>query len=364
MVDGGWRPTEEEAVEICAQLLELLIYLQSLRPPVVHRDIKPANIMIDAHDGYRVSLVDFGAVMPSAPGRGTTVVGTYGYMSPEQFRGEATALSDLYGVGASLLFMVSGQSPAAFPQRRLCVDISDVQVSPQLRRFLQRVLEPLAEDRPQSVEEALSLLQGTPTKYTMRTHQSEFTEDQRSQEIAWFEALANKRMREKTPPTRRKHLSKPPGSRVDLKRSATALRVRIPPPGWNSEYWFLGMFATLWNTFLTFWTGASIRFGAPWFFTAFSIPFWVVGIGLIKELATPMLQETQLVIGRQRFQFEQKQGWFKGHRREGRTKDLMGVKRGGQTLALTEGVHEHHLSDYLSSIECEWIEAEVDEFLK
>ena len=39
---------------------------------------------------------------------GTTVVGTYGYMAPEQFRGAASPASDLYGLGGTLLFLLSG----------------------------------------------------------------------------------------------------------------------------------------------------------------------------------------------------------------------------------------------------------------
>ena len=42
-------------------------------------------------------------------GLGSTVVGTYGYMSPEQFRGAAQPSSDLYSLGATLLFLLTGQ---------------------------------------------------------------------------------------------------------------------------------------------------------------------------------------------------------------------------------------------------------------
>lgn len=39
---------------------------------------------------------------------GSTIIGTYGYMAPEQFRGQAQPASDLYGLGATLLFLISG----------------------------------------------------------------------------------------------------------------------------------------------------------------------------------------------------------------------------------------------------------------
>jgi len=68
-------------VALTLQLLSVLQYLQSLRPPVVHRDIKPANILVDRDDGDRVSLVDFGAVAAANPAAtmGSTIIGTYGY---------------------------------------------------------------------------------------------------------------------------------------------------------------------------------------------------------------------------------------------------------------------------------------------
>jgi serine/threonine protein kinase len=79
-VDAGWRPTEEQAVALTLQLLSVLQYLESLRPPVVHRDIKPANILVDRADNNRVSLVDFGAVAAANPAAtmGSTIIGTYG----------------------------------------------------------------------------------------------------------------------------------------------------------------------------------------------------------------------------------------------------------------------------------------------
>jgi serine/threonine protein kinase len=63
-----------------------------LRPPVIHRDIKPENVVLEGGKfGGRVFLVDFGGVQGSvATGEafGSTIVGTYGYMAPEQFTGQ------------------------------------------------------------------------------------------------------------------------------------------------------------------------------------------------------------------------------------------------------------------------------------
>ena len=88
LVAAGDRFSEAEVERIAAEVLEVLQYLHGLNPPIIHRDIKPQNL-IRGTDG-RIYLVDFGAVQMAyreATAFGSTVVGTYGYMAPEQFRG-------------------------------------------------------------------------------------------------------------------------------------------------------------------------------------------------------------------------------------------------------------------------------------
>eukprot|EP00877_Chromochloris_zofingiensis_P011946 jgi/Chrzof1/7004/Cz02g07100.t1 len=63
MLQSGTRATESEVLRIAAQVLEVLQYLASLRPPVIHRDIKPENVVIEGGQwGGRVYLIDFGGV--------------------------------------------------------------------------------------------------------------------------------------------------------------------------------------------------------------------------------------------------------------------------------------------------------------
>jgi serine/threonine protein kinase len=84
----GFRVGEHMAKRIAGDLLRVLVHLHGLSPLVVHRDIKPSNVL-RRKDGH-LYLIDFGAVRrPEAAGDGSTVVGTYGYMAPEQFRGSA-----------------------------------------------------------------------------------------------------------------------------------------------------------------------------------------------------------------------------------------------------------------------------------
>lgn len=90
MLKGGKRADEAEVLRIATELLSILKYLGSLRPPVVHRDIKPENVVLEGGEwGGRVYLIDFGGVQGAAPpgesfASSSTIVGSYGYMAPER----------------------------------------------------------------------------------------------------------------------------------------------------------------------------------------------------------------------------------------------------------------------------------------
>jgi eukaryotic-like serine/threonine-protein kinase len=168
----GWRPNEEDVKAIAQQLLEIFIYLQTLTPPIIHRDIKPQNILRDEQG--QIYLVDFGAVQDTyrqTVTGGSTVIGTFGYMAPEQFRGQATLSTDLYGLGTTLVFLLTGKDPINLQQTedlKLTIP-SDLQITLPFRRWLQHLIEPAVEDRCPSAETAILFFQGQeeliPTEY-------------------------------------------------------------------------------------------------------------------------------------------------------------------------------------------------------
>jgi eukaryotic-like serine/threonine-protein kinase len=148
-VEEGYNFSESELKNVAKQVLDILIYLQTLTPPIIHRDIKPQNI-IRSELGV-ISLVDFGAVRDTyyhTITGGSTIVGTYGYMAPEQFRGQAVLATDLYGLGTTLLYLRSGQDPADLPVKDMKIHFQDrVKTSASFAQWLNRLLEPIPEDR-------------------------------------------------------------------------------------------------------------------------------------------------------------------------------------------------------------------------
>jgi serine/threonine protein kinase len=152
-IDAGRRCTARETVRILQSCLAPLTYLHDRNPPLYHRDIKPSNV-IQRPDGSCV-LVDFGAVREAIlddRSRGSSVVGTFGYMAPEQFQARAYPATDLYGLAATALHLLSGVEPGRFPLRRLKPEIGAfLRTDPYLTAILDILLEPAAEDRYSSV---------------------------------------------------------------------------------------------------------------------------------------------------------------------------------------------------------------------
>ncbi|MBD2020933.1 serine/threonine protein kinase [Leptolyngbya sp. FACHB-36] len=160
----GHSFTEAEVKQLAKALLEILVYLHDRQPSVIHRDLKPSNILLGDRTGHQlgqVYLVDFGAVQTAIrEGSTMTVVGTYGYMPPEQFGGRATPASDLYSLGATLIYLTTGRHPAELPQNDLRIDFEQAaHLSPSFSSWLKWMTEPSPSKRPGSARDALTGLE-------------------------------------------------------------------------------------------------------------------------------------------------------------------------------------------------------------
>lgn len=159
----GQRWTEPQVIRLLQEVLEILEIVHSYN--VIHRDLKPDNL-IRRSDGKLV-LIDFGAVkqvrmQPTALGyHPTVVVGTPGYMPPEQATGRPRPSSDLYALGMIAIQALTGVLPT-----QLIKDANGeinwrnlAQVSPGLGFFISKLARRQVGDRFQSATEALQALQ-------------------------------------------------------------------------------------------------------------------------------------------------------------------------------------------------------------
>lgn len=141
-------------VEWAVKMCDVLGYLHNHDPEIIFRDVKPSNIMIDQHN--QVRLVDFGIAKIFQEGQKGTMIGTEGYSAPEQYRGEATPASDVYGIGATLHHILTNRDPRLEPPFTFAErPIGDVNpdVSPELEAVIMKALEFNPADRYRTASE-------------------------------------------------------------------------------------------------------------------------------------------------------------------------------------------------------------------
>ncbi len=100
---------EEKVVELGIQACEILEYLHGMRPSLMHLDFSPENLLFDGRG--RMVLIDFNISAEENSIRTRTVMGKQRYMAPEQYRGQPQPVSDLYSLGATLSFLLTGVEP-------------------------------------------------------------------------------------------------------------------------------------------------------------------------------------------------------------------------------------------------------------
>lgn len=180
LLKEGKRFTESEIKQVAREVLQVLVYLHGLNPPVLHRDIKPSNLIWGEDE--QVYLVDFGAVQDKGAVEGGTftVVGTYGYAAMEQFGGRAVPASDLYALGATLIHLLTGVSPAELPTRNLKIQFRDrvsINTHPSFLAWLEKLTHPALERRFQKAQAALNALEHQmKVKKTFRLTQQDLTD--------------------------------------------------------------------------------------------------------------------------------------------------------------------------------------------
>ena len=153
---------EEQIEQLLTDLLPVLQFCQERQ--VIHRDIKPENIIRRKSD-LALVLVDFGAAKlatQSALTRKGTIVGSAGYIAPEQLLGKATFASDIYSLAVTCINLMTGIDPVdlfdADRAKWLWQEHLSQKPSKQLRQLLNKMLQPGVKRRYQSAKEVLMTL--------------------------------------------------------------------------------------------------------------------------------------------------------------------------------------------------------------
>ncbi len=151
-----------KVIDYAIQLCDVLSYLHTQPQPIIFRDLKPSNVMVTAQG--HVYLIDFGIARTFKPEQpwDTTNMGTPGFCSPEQYAGHTSPCSDLYSLGATLHYCLSGNdprknSPTLFSFRP--VRTYNPLVPQDLDKLIQHLVATEDTRRPASAEQVLRTLQ-------------------------------------------------------------------------------------------------------------------------------------------------------------------------------------------------------------
>lgn len=333
LIQDGKRFSEDEVRKIAIEILVILRDLHSLNPAVLHRDIKPSNLILGADQ--QIYLVDFGAVQDRATVEGATftVVGTYGYTPIEQFGGRAVPSSDLYALGATLIHLLTGASPADLPQRSLRIQWRDrVTLSPGLADWIDQLSHPDLEQRFQSATQAIDRLNlGNTVSFSP--------------------------------------VERPKNTRIQLSRSKKRLEIVIPKQTQQDEsrLEILGLLAAL----------PVLMFIAPLLLFvsivgALSSASWILLLGLIVFVMfiSPSFQRTYVRFDRREFVVETQRFKTTSNRMTGITRDIREVRRDSNGLiTITSGPYRtgyrlHQFGQELTDFEQAWVLKEIRSWLK
>ena len=348
LVQQRWKPDEDEVQEIAKQILSILQYLHQQKPPIIHRDIKPQNLIRD--ESGKIFLVDFGSVTEAYRQTligNSTFVGTLGYMPLEQLRGDVSLSTDLYSLGATLLFLLTKQNPDSLPQKRMRLIFQDlINVSDRFSNWLNKILEPIAEDRFQSATEALRELNS----------KNEFPQ--------------------------------PTGSKIILKKDNNTLEATIPLSGFNGDRFnknniysvilylvsnvmicFI-LLVSIGDVFVTIRQGHANLWGLV--FAIMMLPFWAISFSMLLGLIWQNFGQIYIIINRDYFKIS-KRFWGLGISNRGTTSTIKKVEgesndyevRGyNLTYCTIKGEKEVHFGVGITQAERDWLTVEIKDFVE
>ncbi len=323
LLEQGRRFPEKQVRSIATEVLEILIYLHELSPPVLHRDIKPSNLILGEDE--HIYLVDFGAVQAQAAVTGVTftVVGTSGYAPLEQFWGRAVPASDLYALGATLIHLLTGTAPADLPQKDSRIQFAErVSLKPDLISWIEKVTETAIEKRFGTARKAL-------------------------------EALKSRRIRRaavsKVPALNR--LARPSKTYIKLNQSEEKLEINIPPAGLRQPIYLFDNIGCWWAILLIF------------------LPIGLVLLPFIAIARVTILcgEGTSICFDRNKFELMRTIFGITYGRKNGYNRNIVGVflHNKGRTNQVSLRTRDavYFLGGALREDECAWLAQEIQDWL-
>ncbi len=157
--DGKPGLPQEEVVKWGIQICEVLDYLHNSNPPIIYRDLKPSNIML-RNSSKKIVLIDFGiacALEDTASGNPRTMIGTMGYIAPEQYLGKPVPASDIYSLGGTLYNLLTGSMPVPFSYKHMTSIVPEIATG--IEEIVCRSLNLKVEERYQSAREVKDALE-------------------------------------------------------------------------------------------------------------------------------------------------------------------------------------------------------------
>lgn len=352
LLTQGKKFTEVEVRKIAVAVLQILIYLHKLNPPVLHRDIKPSNLIWG--EDQNIYLVDFGAVQDRAAAEGATftVVGTYGYAPMEQFGGRTVPASDLYALGATLVHLLTGIAPADLPQSDLTIEFRDrTNASSHLLRWIEELIEPSLKRRFSQAQQALNALK---SGHLSRTGSCK--------------------------------ISPPPNTRVNLRKSREQLIVELPltqrSPLKKLGLWLklaaVGLIGAV--SLFSFCMAIAYSLFSPGGGLVFNLVVALAGSGLVFNFLQTTFGRERIVINEQEFLIQKLLFDRCIHQRKGASSEIKDVfqslqieasgtfdttySRAKEIITIQTTTQRYSFGLGLSSGECLWIAQEIKSWLR
>lgn len=163
----------DKVLDIGIQLSAVLDYLHTRQPAIIFRDLKPANVMLTT-SGH-LYLIDFGIARHFKPGKAkdTSALGSSGYAAPEQYgKAQTTPQTDIYGLGATLHQLLTGQDPSDTPFHFMPIQLGNQPALTGLADLIMSMVAIKVDERPASAALVKQQLQQFVTRLTIhRTNQ-------------------------------------------------------------------------------------------------------------------------------------------------------------------------------------------------